>query len=71
MRGGGTKGAYEAGILRGMVDLLPPQEMTYDVVEGISIGSFIAATLSVFERGDEDRAIEWLESIFTDCEGAS
>jgi predicted patatin/cPLA2 family phospholipase len=51
LRGGGTNGAYEIGVLEAMVDLLDPNEIAYDVVEGISIGSINAGILSTFEKG--------------------
>ena len=32
--GGGTKGAYQAGAFKAFADLLPPEEVLYDVVTG-------------------------------------
>ena len=53
MRGGGTKGAYEAGALKAMSELLDPIDIAYDVLAGVSIGAMNAAYFSTFERGDE------------------
>ena len=39
MSGGGSKGAYEAGAFEGLVTLLPSNEVEYDIVTGVSVGS--------------------------------
>lgn len=57
MRGGGTKGAYEVGVLLGMLESLPAEELQWDVVSGISIGGVNAAMLALYEKGDEAAAI--------------
>jgi len=51
MRGGGTKGAYEVGALTAMVELLPPIEVMYDVVAGVSVGALNTAMISIFPKG--------------------
>ena len=60
LSGGGTKGAYEVGVLNAFVENLPPQEVAYDVVAGVSIGAIAASTIATFRIGDEKRAIEKL-----------
>ena len=57
MSGGGTKGAYETGVLEAMADLMPQQEMAYDVVAGVSIGAINANSLAVNKIGQEKEAI--------------
>ena len=42
MEGGGDKGAYEAGVLKAFVKYLNPEDIKYDVVTGISVGSLNA-----------------------------
>jgi hypothetical protein len=42
LEGGGDKGAYEAGVLQAFAKLLDPEEITYDVVTGISVGALNA-----------------------------
>lgn len=64
MRGGGSKGAYEAGTLRAMAHMLDPIDIAYDVIEGVSIGGINAAVFSTFERGDEKAAIDRLEKLW-------
>lgn len=60
LEGGGDKGAYQVGALRGLVDNLPPKEVEYDVVTGVSIGAINAVGFSFFKKGDEDAASAWL-----------
>jgi NTE family protein len=60
MRGGGTKGAYEAGVLKAMAELLEPIDIAYDVLAGVSIGAMNAAYLATFERGEEAEGIKAL-----------
>jgi len=51
LRGGGTKGAYEVGVLRAMIEMLDPLEYAYDVVEGVSVGGLNAGLLASYEKG--------------------
>ena len=60
MSGGGSNGAWEAGVLWGLVHYGDPEQFKYDVVAGGSIGSVNAAGLSVWEVGNELKATEWL-----------
>jgi predicted acylesterase/phospholipase RssA len=41
-----------------MVELMDPIEVTYDVIEGVSIGGLNAATLAMFPKGKEKEAVE-------------
>lgn len=60
LRGGGTKGAFEAGAFRAFVELMEPEEYAYDVIVGVSIGALNAAMISTFEKGHEKEASEFL-----------
>lgn len=62
--GGGTRGSFEAGVLKAMSEKLDPRDITYDVVQGVSIGSVNAAMLAITEKGDERRTIKWLENLW-------
>lgn len=53
MRGGGTKGAYEVGVLKAFITYIKKIEYAYDVIVGVSIGALNGAFLSTFERGLE------------------
>jgi hypothetical protein len=60
LAGGGTRGAYEIGALKGMIDSMPDYEMAYDVMAGVSIGALTANTIGMFDIGDERTAIDHL-----------
>ena len=60
LSGGGTKGAYEVGVLNAMVEFLPAEEVAYDVVAGVSIGAIAASTIATFPIGREKDALEKL-----------
>lgn len=46
--GGGSKGAYEVGVIKGVVEYLEDQ---YDVYSGVSVGSINALGFSLFDYG--------------------
>jgi len=48
-----------------MVQSLPPQEVAYDVISGISAGGLNAIAISFFEKGDEKNAAEFLKNIWS------
>ena len=64
MRGGGTKGAYETGALKAIVENLKPIEYQYDVVSGVSIGAVNSVMLAVHPKGKEHDAVVELENIW-------
>ena len=51
LRGGGAKGAFEVGVLKGMEKYLRPEDYQYDVITGVSIGAVNAAVLSSYPTG--------------------
>ena len=57
--GGGTRGAYEAGVFWGLLHGITEDQRplyAYDVVSGVSAGTINGAALSIFEIGDEFNA---------------
>ncbi|OMJ72663.1 hypothetical protein SteCoe_28831 [Stentor coeruleus] len=58
--GGASYGAYEAGAFSGLVEFLHPDDVMYNVIVGISVGSINALGLSQFEYGQEKQASEYL-----------
>mgnify|MGYP002633242787 CR=1 FL=1 len=59
MSGGGSYGAYEAGVLFGLYhSLTDKSEMEYDVVSGVSAGSINTFAVGVFEIGDEGTMVQ-------------
>ena len=52
MSGGGSRGAYEAGVLYGMYHTLNDKsDMEYDVVSGVSAGSINTLFAATFPKG--------------------
>ena len=49
--------------MRGLLDSLPPEETSYNVVTGISAGSTVAAAFSVFPVGQERGVADLAETI--------
>ena len=58
MRGGGIHGSFEVGVLKGLVDNMPPKEIGYDYVAGVSIGAYNAAYFATIPIGSEKEAVE-------------
>ena len=53
MSGGGSKGAYEVGVIQTVVNTLAAPENHYDVVSGVSVGGINTAALSLFGEGED------------------
>jgi predicted acylesterase/phospholipase RssA len=51
--GGGSKGGFEDGAIWQMVRSLNPEDVTYQVLSGVSAGSINLAGIGLFEIGDE------------------
>ena len=62
LSGGGSNGAWESGVLWGLLHYGEPADYVYDVVTGVSIGSINAAGLAVFEKGKELEASDFIYS---------
>lgn len=60
--GGGDRGAYEAGVIRALVEKQSAEKVRYEVVTGISAGAINAAAFSQFKIGDEVAAKDFLVS---------
>jgi predicted acylesterase/phospholipase RssA len=61
MSGGGSFGAYEAGVLWGLVkNAEDPIDFEYDVVSGVSAGSINSLMVSLWPIGEEMQMVEWL-----------
>ena len=65
LEGGGDSGAWEAGVLSALVNNLPPEDVQYDVVSGISVGAINGLYISTFEKGDEKNMIQSLKERWT------
>ena len=60
MEGGGDRGAYLAGAFNKMVEIMPAEEVAYDIITGISAGGLNAGALSFFEKGKEKDGADFL-----------
>eukprot|EP01132_Coremiostelium_polycephalum_P001127 gene1127-1432_t len=78
--GAGDRGAYEAGVIWGLVDAYndQPHEIEWQFITGISAGSINAASMSMFNIGQEEQAKDfiiqkWLsitkEDVYKDWKG--
>ena len=63
LSGGGSHGAYEAGVLQSLIQS-NPKDFEYDVVTGVSAGSINALAVSAFEIGDEVNMVQWISDIW-------
>lgn len=64
LAGGGDKGAYQAGVVAGLVSALPPGEAEYDVVTGVGCGALNAVLLATYALGTEASAASALTSFW-------
>jgi predicted acylesterase/phospholipase RssA len=60
LSGGGDRGAFEAGVIAGLVDCLPAGQAEWSVVTGISAGAINAAGFCQYPRGQEKAGAEFL-----------
>ena len=63
-RGGGVHGSYEVGVLNALVDHMPPEELHYDYVGGVSIGAVNASIFSLYGKGQEKEAARFMYDLW-------
>ena len=64
LSGGGSKGAYEVGVIKTVVDTLSAPDNHYDVVSGVSVGGINTAALSLFGEGEDDEMVQFLMDLW-------
>ena len=64
LSGGGVNGAWEAGVIWGLLHYGNPKDYKYDVLSGVSAGSINSAGLSGFKIGQELAFSEWLSNVW-------
>ena len=64
LSGGGALGAYEGAVFMGLVNNLPIEDVTYDVVVGVSAGALNTLGLSGYEPADAENAAEFLFALW-------
>jgi len=65
LSGGGSKGAYEAGAVWQLAHSLAPEDVTWDVVSGVSAGALNSAGMSIFAVGEELAMSDWLIKLWS------
>ena len=60
MSGGGSNGAWEAGVFWGFLHYGNPADFRYDVITGVSAGAINTGALAGWDIGKEYKASEWL-----------
>ena len=55
LEGGGDAGSWQAGAIAGLVENLPANEVQYDVISGVSVGSINGLYVATYEKGDEKK----------------
>ena len=53
LSGGASNGAWEVGVLWGLINYGTPSDYEYDVVTGVSVGSINALFLAGYPKGQE------------------
>lgn len=53
-------------VLHTVFNTLPPEDVAYDVISGVSAGSINAGGFSMFEKGAEKEAIDWMVGLWSD-----
>ena len=64
MSGGGVNGAWEAGVLYGLIKYGPKEEYQWDVVSGISIGCVNSSGVAIWDKGNEEKMVEWMSNVW-------
>lgn len=65
LAGGGARGAYQAGVLKAIGQILQVKKLPFDMVSGVSVGSINAAVLA--ENADDfPTALDKLEMIWSE-----
>lgn len=65
LEGGGDKGSYQVGVLKAFVENLPKEEVAYDVVTGVSVGSINAGAVTLHDIGEEKAAVDWMYDLWS------
>lgn len=64
MSGGGNNGAWEMGVLFGMVNNGDPADFTFDVLTGVSAGSMNAGGMAGWPIGKEVEMAQWMSEMW-------
>ena len=62
LSGGSNNGAWETGVMWGLVNYGNSTDFTWDVVTGVSAGAINTAGIATWAPGTEKDMIEWLSN---------
>lgn len=71
MEGGGSHGAYEAGVLWALANLSSPSDINWNVVTGISTGALNSFGVLQFAQGDEIAMSKFLVNLWLTLNGTA
>jgi predicted acylesterase/phospholipase RssA len=60
LQGGGDLGAYQAGGIAGLIENLAAEDVTYDIVTGVSVGAVNGMAASIYAPGQEVEMKEFI-----------
>lgn len=63
LAGGGARGAYQAGVLKGLYSILRTREIPFDLITGVSVGS-VNASIIAQHADNFQLAVEQLEELW-------
>ena len=64
LSGGGSNGAWEAGVFWGLLNYGEPDDFKYDVLSGISAGSINSVAMVGWPIGQEKQASQWISDMW-------
>ena len=67
LQGGGDRGAYQAGVIKGLAYF--SNDTQWDVISGISVGAVNGAAISIFAKGQEKEASDFMISKWRNMRG--
>lgn len=70
LEGGGDMGSYEVGVLKAWVENLPPEEVQYDVITGVSVGSINAVAIALHDIGKEKETVDWMLGLWSELKAS-
>ena len=69
LAGGGARGAYQAGVLKGIQHILKTTEMPFELITGVSVGSMNACIMAQ-NAGNFKTAVQELEDLWCHIQGS-
>ena len=64
LSGGGNNGAWEVGVLHGLLNNGNESDFAYDVVTGVSAGAINTTAMAGWPMGDEKALADWLSDLW-------